>query len=151
VEKGVRFVQINRGGFDTHTRNFPAMEDHGEIMDPALAALIDDLATSGMLDKTLVMVLSEFGRTPRINKDAGRDHHASCFSTLLAGGGLKAGVVIGSSDKDGASPADRPVEVADLHATVCHALGIDPTKEVMTPLQRRMKLTEGKPISELFV
>jgi len=150
-EKGVRFVQVNRGGFDTHVRNFPAMEDHGEIMDPALAALIADLAASGMLAKTLVMVLSEFGRTPRINKDAGRDHHASCFSTLLAGGGLRGGVVIGSSDKDGAEPADRPVEVPDLHATVCHALGIDPNKEVMTPLQRKVKLIDGgKPIAELF-
>jgi len=96
-------------------------------------------------------MLSEFGRTPRINKDAGRDHHASCFSTLLAGGGLKGGVVIGSSDKDGAVPDDRPVQVPDLHATVCHALGIDPNKEVMTPLQRPMKLVDsGKPIQELF-
>ena len=151
VEKGVRFVQINRGGFDTHTRNFPAMQDHGEVMDPALAALIEDLAESGMLSKTLVLMLSEFGRTPRINKDAGRDHHASCFSMLMAGGGLKGGVVIGSSDKDGAVPDDRPVQVPDLHATVCHALGIDPNKEVMTPLQRPMKLVDsGKPIEELF-
>ena len=96
-------------------------------------------------------MLSEFGRTPRINKDAGRDHHASCFTALMAGGGLKGGTVIGSSDKDGAEPDERPVQVPDLHATVCHALGIDPNKEVMTPLQRPMKLVDGgKPIQELF-
>ena len=104
-------------------------------MDPALAALIEDLAKSGMLKKTLVVMLSEFGRTPKINKDAGRDHHPSVFSCLMAGGGIKGGQVLGSSDEDGVMPKDRPVKVADLHATICHALGIDPNHEVMTPLQ----------------
>ena len=88
-------------------------------------------------------MLSEFGRTPKINDDAGRDHHAAVFSCLIAGGGIKGGQVIGSSDEDGVRPKDRPVEVPDIHATVCHALGIDPTKEVMTPLQRPMKLVDG--------
>ena len=151
VEKGVRFVQINRGGFDTHANNFPALQDHGEVMDPALASLIADLADSGMLSKTLVIMLSEFGRTPTINKDAGRDHWAAVFSCFMAGGGLKGGTVIGSSDEDGAQPKDRPVKVPDIHATVCHALGIDPNKEVMTPLQRPMKLVDsGEPVKELF-
>jgi hypothetical protein len=151
VEKGVRFVQINRGGYDTHMNNFPAMEAHGEVMDPALAAMIEDLSASGMLDKTLILMLSEFGRTPKINKDAGRDHHASVFSCMMAGGGVRGGQVIGSSDEDGVRPKDRPVEVPDIHATVCHALGINPSKEVMTPLQRPMKLIDGgKPVMELF-
>jgi hypothetical protein len=151
VEKGVRFVQINRGGFDTHANNFPALQDHGEVMDPALASLIADLADSGMLSKTLVIMLSEFGRTPVINKDAGRDHWAAVFSCFMAGGGLKGGTVIGSSDEDGAQPKDRPVKVPDIHATVCHALGIDPAKEVMTPLQRPMKLVDGgEVVKELF-
>ena len=151
VEKGVRFVQINRGGFDTHANNFPALQDHGEVMDPALASLVSDLAETGMLEKTMIIMLSEFGRTPVINKDAGRDHWASVFSCFMAGGGLKGGTVIGSSDEDGAHPKDRPVQVADIHATVCHALGIDPNKEVMTPLQRPMKLVDGgKPVMELF-
>jgi hypothetical protein len=151
VEKGVRFVQINRGGFDVHMNAFPAMEAHGEVMDPALGALIEDLASSGMLKKTLVLMLSEFGRTPKINKDAGRDHHASVFSCFMAGGGIKGGMVLGSSDEDGVKPKDRPVPVPDLHATVCHALGINPNKEVMTPLQRPLKLVDnGKPIMELF-
>jgi hypothetical protein len=151
VEKGVRFVQINRGGFDTHANNFPALQDHGEVMDPALASLVADLADSGMLEKTMIIMLSEFGRTPTINKDAGRDHWASVFSCFMAGGGIKGGTVIGSSDADGAEPKDRPVKVPDIHATVCHALGIDPTKEVMTPLQRPMKLVDGgETVKELF-
>jgi hypothetical protein len=151
VEKGVRFVQVNRGGFDTHTNNFPAMRNHGDVLDPALSALIGDLAESGLLKKTLVLVMSEFGRTPRINDNAGRDHHAAVFSCLMAGGGIKGGQVIGTSDEDGVMPKDRPVKVPDLHASVCHALGIDVNKEVMTPLQRPMKLVEkGEAVKELF-
>lgn len=151
VEKGVRFVQINRGGFDTHRGNFPAMQDHGEVMDPALASLVSDLAETGLLKKTLIVMLSEFGRTPKINKDAGRDHWASVFSCFIAGGGIKGGTVIGSSDEDGANPQDRPVKVQDIHATICHALGINPNKEVMTPLARPMKLVDkGEAVKELF-
>jgi uncharacterized protein (DUF1501 family) len=151
VEAGVRFVQVNRGGFDTHTNNFPAMRAHGEAMDPALASLIEDLAASGRLDKTLVIMLSEFGRTPRINDNAGRDHHPTVFSCLLAGGGIRGGQVIGSSDEDGVRPKDRPVNVPDIHASLCHALGIDAAKEVMTPLRRPMKLVDGgKTVTELF-
>ena len=151
VEKGVRFVQINRGGFDTHSNNFPAMTNHGEVMDGALASLIEDLHNTGMLEKTMVIMLSEFGRTPRINDNAGRDHWAPVFSGFMAGGGISGGQVIGSSDEDGAMPKDRPVEVADIHATLCHALGIDHEKEVMTPLLRPMKLVDnGSPVMELY-
>lgn len=151
IDEGVRFVQINRGGFDTHSNNFEAMRDHGDIMDPALASLIGDLAESGKLEKTLVLMLSEFGRTPKINKDAGRDHYPTVFSCFMAGGGIKGGQVIGSSDEDGFEPKDRPVKVPDLHATVCHALGINPAKEIMTPLQRPMKLVDGgEVVKELF-
>jgi hypothetical protein len=151
VETGVRFVQVNRGGFDTHTNNFDAMRNHGEVMDPALASLMQDLDESGQLKETLVVMLSEFGRTPKINKDGGRDHYPGVFSCFMAGGGIKGGQVIGSSDEDGYKPKDRPVQVPDLHATLCHALGINPEKEVMTPLQRPMKLVDGgKPVMELF-
>ena len=151
VETGVRFVQVNRGGFDTHTANFPAMRAHGEVMDPALACLVEDLAASGLLQKTLIVMLSEFGRTPEVNEDAGRDHWSEVFSCFVAGGGISGGKVIGSSDEDGYSPKDNPVKVADLHATFCHSLGIDPNKEVMTPLQRPMKLVDnGSPVPEMF-
>lgn len=151
VEKGVRFVQVNRGGFDVHANAFPAMRDHGEVMDPALAALIEDLAQSGLLKKTMIVMLSEFGRTPKINMTMGRDHHPGVFSCLFAGGGVKGGQVIGSSDEDAMQPKDRPVKVSHLHASICHALGIDPDKEVMTQLQRPMKLVDkGQPVEELF-
>ncbi len=151
VEKGVRFVQVNRGGFDVHANAFPAMRDHGDVMDPALASLIEDLAQSGLLKKTMIVMLSEFGRTPKINMTMGRDHHPGVFSCLFAGGGVKGGQVIGSSDEDAMQPKDRPVKVTHLHASICHALGIDPNKEVMTPLQRPMKLVDnGKPVDELF-
>lgn len=151
VETGVRFVQVNRGGFDTHMANFPAMKAHGEVMDPALASLVEDLAESGLLKKTLIVMLSEFGRTPDVNEDAGRDHWSEVFSCFVAGGGITGGKVIGSSDEDGYSPKDNPVKVADLHATFCQSLGVDPAKEVMTPLQRPMKLVDnGKPVAELF-
>ncbi|MDA0765563.1 MAG: DUF1501 domain-containing protein [Verrucomicrobia bacterium] len=152
VEKGVRFVQVNRGGFDNHGNIFEAMRDHGNVMDPAIASLLSDLKANGMLSKTLVVVLSEFGRTPRINDGGGRDHWARCFSAMMAGGGIKGGT-IGASDEDGMEPADRPVQVPDLHASLCHALGISLSKELYTPQGRPMRLVrkEANPIRELFV
>jgi hypothetical protein len=134
VETGVRFVQINRGGFDTHSNNFPALRNHGDVMDPALASLIEDLAETGMLKKTMVIM-----------------HWPNVFSGFIAGGGIKGGTVVGTSDKDGMEPDKRPVPVADMHASFCHALGIDPNREVQTPLGRPMKLVDnGKPVIELF-
>ena len=152
VENGVRFVQVRRGGFDTHSNNFNAMRTHGEVMDPALSSLVGDLAASGKLDRTLVIMLSEFGRTPRVNGRAGRDHHSRCFSCFMAGGGIIGGNVIGASDEDGYVPAERPVSVPDLHATICYALGINHAKEVTTPLGRPMRLVTkgGHPVKELF-
>jgi len=152
VEKGVRFVQVNRGGFDNHGNIFDAMRDHGAVMDPAIASLLSDLKANGLLSKTLVVVLSEFGRTPRINDGGGRDHWARVFSCMMAGGGIKGGSIVGSSDEDGMDVAERPVKVADLHATLCHALGIDLHKELETPQGRPMRLVrkEASPIHELF-
>ncbi|MFT5495651.1 MAG: hypothetical protein ACI9TH_001042, partial [Kiritimatiellia bacterium] len=152
VEQGVRFIQVNRGGFDTHSNNFEAMRTHGEVMDPALASLIGDLKANGKLEETVILVLSEFGRTPRINDDGGRDHHAKCFSCFIAGGGVKGGQVIGASDLDGVMPAFDPVKPCDIHASVVSALGIDPMKEVMTPLDRPMTLIkkDAVPVKNLF-
>lgn len=151
VQKGVRFVQVQRGGFDTHGENFDRMRTHGEVMDPALASLIADLHTDGLLQKTLIVMISEFGRTPRINDNAGRDHWPRVFSCFMAGGGVRGGTVIGSSDKDGGDPEDQPVQVGDINASICHALGIRHTKEVISPLQRPFRLVdEGEPINGLF-
>ena len=153
VEKGVRFVQVNRGGFDNHGTIFEAMRNHGATMDPALASLLSDLKANGLLSKTLVLVLSEFGRTPRINDGGGRDHWARVFSAFMAGGGIKGGTIIGASDEDGMDPAERPVKPFDLHATVCHALGIDHNREIITQQGRPMRLLrkDGQPLQELFV
>ena len=126
VEQGVRCVQVNRDGFDTHSHLFASMRDHGDVIDPALAALVQDLAETGLLEQTLVIMLSEFGRSPKINQDAGRDHWSNVFSCFLAGGGMPCGAVIGSSDADGAYPQDHPMAVGDLHTMIYRALGIDP-------------------------
>ena len=152
VEQGVRFVQVNRGGFDNHGNIFEAMRNHGADMDPAIASLISDLKANGKLEKTLIVVLSEFGRTPRINDGGGRDHWARVFSCMMAGGGIKGGSIIGASDPDGMEVAEHPVKVADLHATLCHALGIDLNKELTTPQGRPVRLVrkEANPINELF-
>lgn len=152
VEQGVRFVQVNRGGFDNHGNIFEAMRNHGADMDPAIASLISDLKANGKLEKTLIVVLSEFGRTPRINDGGGRDHWARVFSCMMAGGGIKGGSIIGASDPDGMEVAERPVKVADLHATLCYALGIDLNKELTTPQGRPIQLVrkEANPINELF-
>lgn len=152
VEKGVRFVQVNRGGFDNHGNIFEAMRNHGSVMDPALASLVSDLKANGLLEKTLVIVLSEFGRTPRINDGGGRDHWARVFSAFMAGGGIKGGSIVGASDPDGMDPAEREVKTYDLHATVCHALGISLNKELYTHDGRPMRLVrkEAEPIRELF-
>jgi len=152
VEKGVRFVQVNRGGFDNHGNIFDAMRNHGNTMDPALASLLSDLKANGLLQKTLVVVLSEFGRTPRINDGGGRDHWARCFSCMMAGGGIKGGNIVGASDEDGMDPAERPVKVHDLHASICHALGISLNKELYTHDGRPMRIVRkgGEPIQELF-
>lgn len=152
VETGVRFVQVNRGGFDLHEGIFDPMRTHGEVMDPALGSLVEDLAANGKLDKTLVVMLSEFGRTPRINQNGGRDHWAKVFSCFMAGGGIKGGQAIGTSDIDGMEPDERPVHVPDLHASVLHAMGIDYKQQLTTPDGRPMTLVrkDSKPIGELF-
>src|SRR5207249_7320612 len=119
-------------------------------LDQAVAAFIEDLAQRGRLQQTLVIVTGEFGRTPRINRDAGRDHWASVFSALLAGGGVKGGNVVGSSDKVGAYPAGCAFHAQDLFATMYHLLGIDPTTMLHDRTGRPIPvLGHGKPIAEL--
>jgi hypothetical protein len=158
VEAGVPFVQVNwsthvecpedagDGGWDMHDRYFQIMQDrHGWMFDRALSALLDDLHDRGMLDSTLVLAVGEFGRTPKINDKAGRDHWNDCYSALIAGGGVQGGRVIGASDKRGERPVDRPCTPADLGATVLARLGVtasDLTGLGLNPL--------GEPIEELF-
>ena len=143
VESGVRFVSVTYGGWDHHDNIQGAMGGQVPNFDKAYARLINDLSERGLLDSTLVMVTSEFGRTPKINATAGRDHWPKVFSVLLAGGGLKKGMVYGSSDALGAEPENDPMTVENLAATVYHQLGINSDKELMAPGARPIEIVDG--------
>jgi hypothetical protein len=143
IEGGVRFVSLNYGGWDMHQKIRDNITKTLPPFDQAYAALIRDLERRGLLDSTLVMVSSEFGRTPKINKDAGRDHWPKVFSVLLAGGGVKKGMVYGASDAIAAEPADNPLTVEDLATTVYHCLGIVADKELMAPGNRPAEIVDG--------
>jgi len=151
VEQGVRAVEVSLEGFDAHADNFTAHEIRCKILDPALAMLIQELRERDLLQSTVVLVIGEFGRTPNINPLDGRDHWPTGFSCLLGGGGLQSGVVIGETDPTGEkkTPTD-PIEVKDLFATILHTLGVDYTRELLTPIGRPMKLSEGHPIARLI-
>ena len=151
IEHGVRFVEVTLDGWDTHTDNFPAVEALSKQLDQGLAALTADLATRGLLEKTLVLCLGEFGRTPTINPQKGRDHWSEAFSMVLAGGGVKGGQVIGVSDAKGEQVKDKPVQIPDLYASILTAFGIDPTFTYHTPSGRPIKLAgKGTVVKELF-
>lgn len=144
VEAGVRFVTVTMGGWDNHTNIFPAM-GNGLLpqFDGSFAAFIADLSQRGLLERTLIIVMGEFGRTPIVNKDGGRDHHPRVFSMLLAGGGIKGGTAVGSSDARGMEPASDPVRPEDLAATIYHCLGIDYTQSISSPEGVRITLSRG--------
>ena len=159
IEAGVRFVTI-QGYVDTgiyawdhHWGIFPHLDIQLPIYDHSYSALLEDLDQRGLLETTLVVTAGEFGRTPRINdnkRGPGRDHWGRCFSITLGGGGVKTGMVIGSSDKYSSSPADRPVSVPDFVATIYAALGLDPTAEVISQGRPVKMLPEGNPVRELL-
>lgn len=143
VEAGTRLVTLTYGGWDMHTNITQGFRSSMPSLDMALSALIDDLSDRGMLDETLVMVSSEFGRTPKINADAGRDHWPKVFSVMLAGGGIKGGMMYGSSDSTAAEPEDNPVSPADLAATMYRLMGIVSDKELMAPGDRPIEIVDG--------
>jgi len=151
VQAGVTFVEVRSNGWDTHQQNHERVGKLADQVDPALAALVTDLKQRRMLDRTLVVWMGEFGRTPKINANAGRDHFPKVFNIALAGAGIKGGQVIGASNPDGTDVHDHPVTVPDLLASVCHALKVDPNKETMTPIGRPIKIVDsGKTVRELF-
>lgn len=151
VEQGVTFVEVESPGWDTHDDNFNRVQKLAGSVDPAFAALVADLKERGLLEKTLVIWMGEFGRTPRINAKAGRDHHPLSFNGALAGGGVQGGRVVGATSSDGTSVENRPVTVPDLFCTFCQSLGIDPRKERISPLGRPLKIVEGgAPVTEIF-
>ena len=151
VEAGVRFVSVTYGGWDHHDNVKGAMGGQVPKFDQAFARLIRDLSDRGLLDSTLVMVSSEFGRTPKINNTGGRDHWPKVFSVVLAGGGLKKGIVYGSSDALSAEPENDPMSVADLSTTLYHQLGINADKELMAPGDRPIEIVDGgKVVNEII-
>ncbi len=155
VEAGAKFVTTVNGQsivWDTHKDNFNGLKNRlVPPMENAFSALLDDLSERGLLDETLVLWMGDFGRTPKINGDAGRDHWPQCNSVVLAGGGIRGGQVVGESDATAAYPNARPVTPADLHATVFRALGYDPHGTTYPSLDNRpIPLSEGEPIAELL-
>jgi hypothetical protein len=151
VESGVRFVTVNYGGWDHHAKIFESLDKKLPEFDQGLSALLNDLHDRGTLKETLVVVMGEFGRTPKVNKDAGRDHWGQAASLLFAGAGVQGGHVLGATDKNGAFVTDRPVRPADVCWTVYDALGIDPGKTIVTPEGRpTLILDEGSVVKELY-
>jgi hypothetical protein len=144
VEAGVTFVTINSGGWDTHANNFEELKRNRlPQFDPAWATLVRDLSDRGLLDSTLVMAFGEFGRTPRINPQAGRDHWPNAMSIALGGGGIKGGVVLGESDARGEYPKERPLSQGDLFTTMYTLLGMDPNVEYYNEANRPLKIAPG--------
>lgn len=143
VEAGVRLVTVTYGSWDMHNNITAGFRNQTPALDVALATLLDDLDQRGLLDETLVLVSTEFGRTPRINPDAGRDHWPKVFSTMLAGGGVKRGLIYGASDATASEPEDNPVTPEDLATTMYHLLGIVADKELMAPGARPVEIVDG--------
>jgi hypothetical protein len=160
IDAGARLVQVNwlrtqgaKGyAWDSHRENFEALrEDLIPPFDRAFAALIADLESSGRLEETLVVVATEFGRTPKVTlSTGGREHWPNAFTVALAGGGIRGGQVYGASDRTGAYPAESPVSPGDLMATICHCLGVDPHAELHDQFDRPLTLCKGNPIASLF-
>jgi hypothetical protein len=160
IEHGVTFVEVAShhpdasAGWDTHIDNFAVTSKLVSWVDPGYATLISDLKERGMLDKTLIIWMGEFGRTPKINNrgaTGGRDHYPAAFNVALAGGGIKGGQVIGSTDKNGVEVAERAVTVPDLFSTFCHSLGINAKKKNLGPGGLPVKVVDGgTPVTELF-
>jgi hypothetical protein len=152
VEMGVTFVEVHLNGWDNHNDIFDTLRT-GNLpqLDQGLGTLIEDLAVRGLLDTTLVVWMGEFGRTPRINQNAGRDHWPNGWSVVLGGAGLKGGRVVGATDRDGVEIVDRELHVPDLIATMAHAMGIDLSTQYTTPNGRPFKIVDGgQPIAELI-
>ena len=151
VDAGVRFVTVNYGGWDHHAKIFESLDKKLPEFDRAVSALVEDMHTRGSFENTLLVVMGEFGRSPKINKDAGRDHWGPAASLLFAGAGVKPGLVLGKTDKHGAYTTQRPVSPADVAYTILDAVGIDPRKQLVAPDGRPIEiLDQGEAVRELF-
>ena len=150
VEHGVRFVEVSLGSWDTHTANFINVPRMCETLDVALSTLVTDLERRGMLNDTMIVVTSEFGRTPKINQNQGRDHYP-IFSAVMMGGGIKGGVKYGATDKDGAQVAENKVTPPELNATIAYGLGLPLDQVLYSPTKRPFTVADkGQPLTHLF-
>jgi hypothetical protein len=150
IEAGARVVSLSYGRWDSHGKNFDLVRDHGGKLDQCLSALLEDLDQRGMLDDVTVAVWGEFGRTPKINKEAGRDHWTRVSCAYLAGGGMKTGQAIGATNRMGEEPSERPVHMQEIVATLYHNLGIDTSSTTIVDSTGRPQfLVEREPIREL--
>lgn len=148
---GVRAVEVTLPGFDSHANNFETQSLRAAELDVAFSSLLDDLVERDLLESTIVLCIGEFGRTPRINPLDGRDHWPNGFSAVVAGGGLRTGLVLGETDPSGEKTDPvRPIPVQDLYATLLRQLNIDPSLELITPIGRPLALCEGTPIPDLL-
>lgn len=152
VERGVRFIEVEYGGFDWHSDNFNQMEEKIPVLDKALSALLKDLELMGLLDSTLVVVGTEFGRTPEVKTNAGRNHYPNAFSSLMAGGGIVGGQAFGSTDDHGSRVTTDKTTAQDFNATIAYAMGLAHDKVITSPSKRpfRMGGSDGKPMQGLF-
>jgi uncharacterized protein (DUF1501 family) len=151
VENNVRFVEVQLGGWDNHTNIFTSVADRGATVDRALSALIGDLEQRGLLDETLIVLATEFGRTPRINQNEGRDHYPRAFSGLIAGGGIKGGQAYGKTDESGSRVIENPVLVPDFNATIATALGLPVGHTLYSPSGRPFKVANnGEPVMDIL-
>ena len=151
VEKGVRFVEIEHGGWDNHNDIYESFNSRAGQLDTAIAALMDDLKDRGLLSKTLIVLSTEFGRSPKINANAGRDHHPGCFSAMITGAGIKGGQVIGKTDEIGKSVEEDHCYPYDLNATIAYGCGLPYTQEYQASNGRPFKIAhDGAPLKQLF-
>ena len=151
VERQVRFVEVQLGGWDTHQNNFSRVPERCAILDQALSALLDDLSKRGLLEETLVVLATEFGRTPNINVNDGRDHYPKAFSCMLAGGGIRGGQVWGKTDEEGREVIENKVEIPDFNATIAYALGLPLDEIIYSPTRRPFTLSDkGQPLTQLI-
>jgi uncharacterized protein (DUF1501 family) len=151
VERGVRFVEVSLGGWDTHNANFVRVPELCDTLDKGLASLLADLNARGLLDETMVVLASEFGRTPTINQNVGRDHYPKAFSAIMAGGGIKGGQVYGKTDKEGREVVENKVEVPSINASIAFALGLPLDQVIYSPSKRPFTIADkAQPLTELF-
>ena len=157
IERGVAFVEVSLGsfgnggvGWDTHQNNFKFVRELSGELDLAWAQLLTDLAERDLLETTTILWMGEFGRTPAINPSGGRDHYPAAWTTVLAGGGIQGGQAFGKTSADGMKVEERPVDVGDLLATLCTALGVKPGKQNISDIGRPISIAEGKPLKEVL-